>query len=727
MVTGKLLAQLGVALLLLSSSLHAVFDEDGWPVQQQEPALLTEKVSPAQYAQFKRGNTIFDCEGSCAFVYDGAVLKFLYESGDWEALARKTLEYGLLEDESYFFLAKAAEGLRLFKAAEKYYRRSIAATNADISCGGFLPTCEGFEFPGDAQLALADLQQIKKGRQHASNFPLSQKEVRKGETGESVIRQVALPEGRVNRNAIAVVIGNRNYSVRNKDLSDVDYAHRDHDEMVNFLVNGLGYRQGNVISLKDATQADLNRVFGIRGNHQGELYNWVKEGESDLFVFYSGHGVPDLETKEAYLMPVDADPDLIRMSGYPLELLYQNLSKIQARSMTVVVDACFSGRSHAKALIKNISALVIRTRDPAHMLKRDNVTVITASRATEVASWDENRKLGLLTHYFLEGVGGAADREGDNDQVVTLGELKEYLEGEVTYQARRQYNRKQNPQVLGDSGAVMSRSAQWDFLMVPLKQPTAVALAAGSREAQREDSGVLQPEMVLVEGGCFQMGSPVNESGRFYDEQLHRVCVDDFKVGVFEVTNKEYRQYRPTHAAGKDDDYPVVNVSWHDVNDYIGWLNDKTGKNYRLPTEAEWEYAARSGTATSRYWGDDPQHACKFGNVADQSVDGAAGGLRLHECFDGADGVKQVGKYRPNHLWIHDMLGNAWEWTCSQYVEQYDGREDRCADVSAMHGIRVLRGGSWLSEPRNVRSANRHFMGIERRYEFFGFRLVEDG
>lgn len=257
----------------------------------------------------------------------------------------------------------------------------------------------------------------------------------------------------VNGNGIAVVIGNKSYSINNNDVSDVDYAYHDHDEIVNYVVNGLGFEEENVISIKDASQADMNRVFGVEGDHKGELYNWVRDGKSDVFVYYSGHGIPDIETRKSYLMPIDSTPDSVTMSGYPLELLYTNLGKIKSNSMVLVLDACFSGQSHTSGLFKNASGLVVKAKDPRTLL--GNAVLVTASKGSEIASWDDDSRLGLLTRYFLEGISGDADEIGDSDNVVTLGELKNYLEDEVVYQARRNYNRRQHPQISGDVNHVL--------------------------------------------------------------------------------------------------------------------------------------------------------------------------------------------------------------------------------------------------------------------------------
>ncbi|WP_417915306.1 formylglycine-generating enzyme family protein [Candidatus Electronema sp. JM] len=128
-------------------------------------------------------------------------------------------------------------------------------------------------------------------------------------------------------------------------------------------------------------------------------------------------------------------------------------------------------------------------------------------------------------------------------------------------------------------------------------------------------------DLVYVPGGCFQMGSPESEQGREDAEKLHEVCVDGFWMGKTEVTQGQWQKVMGSNPAEfqKGDDYPVEQVSWDDAQDFIKKLNGKAGRKYRLPTEAEWEYAARAGTSTAYFWGDLPDEACKYANVYDQT------------------------------------------------------------------------------------------------------------
>ena len=137
-----------------------------------------------------------------------------------------------------------------------------------------------------------------------------------------------------------MIIGNQRYA---NGIPEVRYAANDAAAIKRFVVDVLGYRDGNVIELIDASQAEMYAVFGNAQDHRGKLWSWVRSGRSDILVFYSGHGVPGLRDKRGYLLPVDADPATPEINGYPLDLLVKNLSAIEAVSTTVFLDACFSG------------------------------------------------------------------------------------------------------------------------------------------------------------------------------------------------------------------------------------------------------------------------------------------------------------------------------------------------------------------------------------------------
>ncbi len=255
-----------------------------------------------------------------------------------------------------------------------------------------------------------------------------------------------------NRDAIAVIIGNKSYT---GDIPAVAYAHRDAEAMKRFVVDVLGYRSGNLIDLRDATGKQIEAVFGNADTVEGKLFDWIRPEKSDVLIFYSGHGVPGLKDQRPYLLPVDGDANRAEITGYSVDLLYANLAKSRARSVMVFLDACFSGGSPKGMLVKATSGLSISAKLPPSLA---NMTIITAADRDQFASWDEQAQHGLFTHYLLKGLYGKADGSnyGNGDGRITATEIKEYLDDEMTYSARRRFGRRQTASVYGDTEAALA-------------------------------------------------------------------------------------------------------------------------------------------------------------------------------------------------------------------------------------------------------------------------------
>ncbi|WP_281613737.1 caspase family protein [Flammeovirga sp. SubArs3] len=249
---------------------------------------------------------------------------------------------------------------------------------------------------------------------------------------------------KVNKDAVAVIIGNKNY--RHNDVPKVDYAINDAKTMKEYLVKMYGFQEGNIIYLEDATQADFNAVFGIKGNGKGKLFNYVKPNASDVFVYYSGHGAPNPETQQGYFVPVDTDPSLIQFNGYALSTFYENLGQVPYKSLTVVIDACFSGSSDGGMLLKSISPVFIKTENK--VLKDDKAVIFSSAASEQVSSWYDENYHSMFTYFFLKGLQGAADK--NKDKKITVEEMKNYLSSEVSYMARRLHNRTQTPETIGN-------------------------------------------------------------------------------------------------------------------------------------------------------------------------------------------------------------------------------------------------------------------------------------
>jgi len=254
----------------------------------------------------------------------------------------------------------------------------------------------------------------------------------------------AIPQTDMARpNAIAVVIGNKTY--RNDDIPDVKYAARDAQVTKKYLTRTLGVRNENVIYAENATAAALTRIFGTAGDPKGQLYNYVQPGESEVFVYYSGHGAPSPESGRAYLVPSNANPNYLSQNGYPVRQLYENLAKVPAKSVTVMLEACFSGVSAGGTVLRRASPVELSVENP--VLAMENGLALTAGAADQIASWYPLKKHGLFTYFFLKGLREPADRDGD--RAITGAEMGQYLTEKVPYRARRMYNREQTPQVVG--------------------------------------------------------------------------------------------------------------------------------------------------------------------------------------------------------------------------------------------------------------------------------------
>lgn len=239
------------------------------------------------------------------------------------------------------------------------------------------------------------------------------------------------------------------------------------------------------------------------------------------------------------------------------------------------------------------------------------------------------------------------------------------------------------------------------------------------------------PEMVILPAGEFVMGSPEDEANRLAQEGPTRaVKVARFAIARTEVTFDQWdacvadggcRDFTPADRGDGRIGYPAYNLSWNDAQAYVVWLNRQVpGAPYRLPTEAEWEYAARAGTATAYYWGDAPDRA--FANMGREvCCIGAAEGP------DEWVGAAPAASFQPNAFGLHDMAGNVWEWVEDLYRKDYDGAptdgsEWTTDSKGGVQGRRTLRGGSYKDRPWQVRSAMRVSNDPDWRLDIYGFR-----
>jgi formylglycine-generating enzyme required for sulfatase activity/class 3 adenylate cyclase len=221
-------------------------------------------------------------------------------------------------------------------------------------------------------------------------------------------------------------------------------------------------------------------------------------------------------------------------------------------------------------------------------------------------------------------------------------------------------------------------------------------------------SSVREPETIPLRGGSFAMGSNEDLSER----PVHQVTIKPFAIGKFPVSVQEWNACATAKACGfvssGKDEAPVTNVSWSDARQYVAWLAETTGKPYRLPTEAEWEYAARAGTQTKYWWGDQFQ----------------ADAANCKNCAANEQPVK-VGSLKPNPFGLYDMGGSVDQWVEDCWHKTYQGAPaDGSAWVEGQCPSHVLRSGSWKNDGRYVRPSNRDSYDTNVRYPTHGFRVA---
>ena len=322
-------------------------------------------------------------------------------------------------------------------------------------------------------------------------------------------------------NDVAVIIGNQNYA---PPIPTVQFARRDAKAMRHFAIDVLGVKEQNVIELIDAKQSDMLNVFGSGSNSKGRLSQYVREGRSKVFVFFSGHGVPGPETGRTFLLPIDADPDFAEINGYPIEQLYKNLSQIGAKSVQVYIDACFSGQSAGGPLIKAASPVFLSKKEPDIP---EGITVVTAAKGNQLANWDLESRHGLFTNYVLEGAYGAADKTpyGNNDSNVSLKELQTWLSDEMSYVAKRRLKRNQTPFVYGEDSTIVA--------VLPLNRKLTRPIISGENQ-----QAVIGSNKRVPHGKNFRVHSPIIFISRLQGKNVDRRSVNIANIRSLENLGK---------------------------------------------------------------------------------------------------------------------------------------------------------------------------------------------
>nr|VFJ62883.1 MAG: Formylglycine-generating enzyme, required for sulfatase activity, contains SUMF1/FGE domain [Candidatus Kentron sp. FW] len=453
-----------------------------------------------------------------------------------------------------------------------------------------------------------------------------------------------------------------------------------------------------------------------------------RKKENRLLFWFAGHGhtlAPPFSPDErmGYLVPKDAplpDGDENEAEFDRLALPMQRIEeyaerRIYARHALFLFDSCFSGAlletTRSTPIPENIS---YKTAKPVRQF-------ITAGEAGEVVP-DHS----IFREQFIEALAGAGD--ADSDGFLTGVELGEFLQKHVIHYSKK----KQHPQYAKSRN---SRLDDGDFVFAVGRNVPDKIFEDFEIFQDRLKDGSLGPRMIVVPAGKFTMGSPKDEPERDDNREgpQHQVHIAKrFAMGVTEVTFEDYDRFASATDRRFPNDQgwgygkrPVINVSWNEASAYARWLTKQTGKQYRLPSEAEWEYAARAGTTTPFSTGDciHTDQANYDGDGEDYTDCGAKTGVYRKQTVP-------AGSLTANPWGFFDMYGNVWEWIEDCWHENYQGaptdgtvwREKNNGDCFE----RVIRGSGWIDAPKNLRSAYRKTFATEVAAYDVGFRLARD-
>ncbi|MBU0655169.1 MAG: SUMF1/EgtB/PvdO family nonheme iron enzyme [Gammaproteobacteria bacterium] len=537
---------------------------------------------------------------------------------------------------------------------------------------------------------------------------------------------------------VAIVVGVESYNQRLNGFRPLNYA-KDDAEQVAAVLKSLGYQVELLVDSQASPNVILNRI-----RQKGRLPG-IQNGT--MLFYFSGHGFA--VGNDNFLAAWDAVAEDLQDSGLGISRVVDAIRSTQVRRAVLLVDAC---RNDPRPGSKGGSDSY------ADVDTGEGVQILYSTRFGDVSWEHDDFQQGVFSHFLVQGLTG----QGVQNGFVTFNSLANYVESEVAKWTDRKMSQTQQPFRRTDG------DVQGDFLLArfgdaapqPVPQPPQPAPAAVETAPPARKS--FEPEMVIVPGGTFTMGCDGArddvEGGCQNDEKpAHQVTLDAFKLAQTEVTVAQFRQfvektgYKTTAETEgscwsldeknswsdvkgnswrqlgyqQTDNDPVACVSWNDANAYIDWLKKETGKPYRLPTEAEWEYAARGGKGGAYPWGQQGSAGCGYANMADQTAKEKFPNWLIADCNDGYIYTAPVGKFQPNGYGLYDMHGNVWEWVQDRWHDDYKGAPvDGGFWESGDSAARVLRGGSWSLTPRRVRSAYRFNSPPGPRSRTFGFRLA---
>ena len=492
----------------------------------------------------------------------------------------------------------------------------------------------------------------------------------------------------------------------------------------------LRYPSQDVYELKHVLQKSYDKVvsFVNEDSHKvfSEIHRFIKKLKpQDLLLFYfSGHGYLSHDNK-LWLCTSDTHTADLETSAINYDRLSSLMDRRKLKNVIVLLDCCHSG------------AVVTRDNDQgkarfeSQLEQSNGRCVLASSTAVQKSKEDASLGHGVFTHYLLEGItSGLADV--DNDGLITTHDIYHYIWKNM------QHYQGQTPlrEVKGAGDLPFATAAIRNTIVetvverrmdvkpqTPLVEVIPAINMPNIHGHTEIVNGIPVTRMKKIPGGEFLMGADSDNNEAFDQEKpQHKVIIPEYYLGATTVTFEQYDAYcektgknKPTDEGWGRGKRPVINVSWEDAQAYIQWLNDITQRQYRLPTEAEWEYACRAGTTTRYYWGNEPSAAHANG---DEEYGWPDTGFKKQ--------TAPVASFEANPFGLFDMSGNVWEWCEDTWHDNYQGApKDGSAWVSDGKASRVLRGGSCNFVPWGLRSSLRFYFGPSERISAIGFRLSQ--
>ncbi len=513
-------------------------------------------------------------------------------------------------------------------------------------------------------------------------------------------------------NHAAIVVGVEAYNERLTGFRKLDYA-ADDASLISSALQSIGYpqQQIEVLTDTDATKDIVLNRIRQRAKALGK--------DGTLVFFFSGHGFA--QGDENYLATYGAVANDLGGSGLAVRDVVAAIRQSGVRRAVLLLDACRNDPTPGSKSV-NVGFAAVNAGE--------GIKILLSTGRGEV-SWEHpDLQHGVFSYFLANGL-----RDGKQQ----FSQLADYVEREVTAWTVSRKVQTQKPFRSGEhrggdfllASAATPSSPQPEPVPeppTPVTRPEPVQVQPAPTPST---SKAIEPEMVNIPAGTFTMGCKEDrdnvEGGCLDDEKpAHEVSISAFQLAATDVTFEQWDACEAAKVCPHANDQgwgrgnrPVINVSWNDAKTYLQWLSKESGKAYRLPSEAEWEYAARAGTTTAYPWGSKASHA-----FANYGKDECCGGL-----VSGKDqwvNTSPVGSFAANPFGLYDMNGNVLQWVEDCYVNSYT---DASVDGSARQGCganasRVLRGGSWNIKPRWLRSAYRFNVTPDFRTIYVGFRAA---